>query len=325
MSESESATRKKRIDTRLKSSLLNWEIIHNDKVIDTSALAAHAVEEYPTETGPADYALFVQGKLLGIIEAKKIAVGAENVLEQAKRYSRGVEQTIGEWRGYKVPFLYSTNGEITFLKMADEKSIEINNKYNWASILRLAGTDLLDHYSEVLRNLRDEPGILGDIFTQAMPRFTNPVNLKKVINMIDEVDWSSMDVDVKGAAFEGLLEKSAAEGKKGAGQYFTPQEHFLCVSINGANEVMNIRVVTIGLVNKSQVHPREVFADVIAERASAVIVAHNHPNGELKPSNEDIAVTKTIKEAASVLGIGLLDHIIFNSKGYYSFVENNEL
>ncbi|MFZ4437077.1 MAG: JAB domain-containing protein [Syntrophales bacterium] len=209
--------------------------------------------------------------------------------------------------------------------MADEKSIEINNKYNWASILRLAGTDLLDHYSEVLRNLRDEPGILGDIFTQAMPRFTNPVNLKKVINMIDEVDWSSMDVDVKGAAFEGLLEKSAAEGKKGAGQYFTPREHFLCVSINGANEVMNIRVVTIGLVNKSQVHPREVFAEVIAERASAVIIAHNHPNGELKPSNEDIAVTKTIKEAASVLGIGLLDHIIFNSTGYYSFVENNEL
>jgi len=103
------------------------------------------------------------------------------------------------------------------------------------------------------------------------------------------------------------------------------QEHFLCISINGANEVMNIRVVTIGLLNKSQVHPREVFADVIAERASAVIVAHNHPNGELKPSNEDITVTKTIKEAASVLGIGLLDHIIFNNKGYYSFVENNEL
>jgi DNA repair protein RadC len=103
------------------------------------------------------------------------------------------------------------------------------------------------------------------------------------------------------------------------------QEHFLCISINGANEVMNIRVVTIGLLNKSQVHPREVFADVIAERASAVIVAHNHPHGDLQPSNEDIAVTKTIKEAASILGIGLLDHIIFNNKGYYSFVEHNAL
>ena len=103
------------------------------------------------------------------------------------------------------------------------------------------------------------------------------------------------------------------------------QEHFLCISINGANEVMNVRVVTIGLVNKSNVHPREVFADVIADRASAVIIAHNHPSGELAPSKEDIQVTKRIKEAALLLGINFLDHIIFNSKGYYSFVENDEM
>ena len=103
------------------------------------------------------------------------------------------------------------------------------------------------------------------------------------------------------------------------------QEHFICVSINGANEVMNVRVVTIGLVNKSQVHPREVFADVISERASAVIIAHNHPHGELKPSEEDIKITRRIKESSKILGINLLDHIIFNAKGYYSFVENGEL
>jgi DNA repair protein RadC len=103
------------------------------------------------------------------------------------------------------------------------------------------------------------------------------------------------------------------------------QEHFLCISINGANEVMNIRVITIGLINKSQVHPREVFADVIAERASAIIIAHNHPVGDLQPSNEDINITRKLKEAANLLGINLLDHIIFNSKGYYSFVENDEL
>lgn len=114
MAESEAKTRKSRIDEKLKSSLLNWTIIPNDKVSDYSALSAHAVEEYPTETGPADYALFVEGKLLGIIEAKKIAVGAENVLEQAKRYARGVPNTVGEWREYRVPFLYSTNGELIF-------------------------------------------------------------------------------------------------------------------------------------------------------------------------------------------------------------------
>lgn len=103
------------------------------------------------------------------------------------------------------------------------------------------------------------------------------------------------------------------------------QEHFLCISINGANEVITVRVVTIGLINRSQIHPREVFADVISERASAVIIAHNHPIGDLTPSEEDIAVTGKIKEAASILGLNLLDHIIFNSKGYYSFLENDGL
>ncbi len=114
MAESEAKTRKSRIDEKLKSSLLNWTIIHNDKVSDYSALTAHAVEEYPTETGPADYGLFVEGKLLGIIEAKKISVGAGNVLEQAKRYARGVPVAVGQWREYKVPFLYSTNGELIY-------------------------------------------------------------------------------------------------------------------------------------------------------------------------------------------------------------------
>jgi len=103
------------------------------------------------------------------------------------------------------------------------------------------------------------------------------------------------------------------------------QEHFICVSINGANEVMTVRVVTIGLINKTHVHPREVFADVIAERASAVIVAHNHPSGELHPGKEDIQITKRLKAAADILGLNLLDHIIFNAKGYYSFAENNEI
>ncbi len=112
---------------------------------------------------------------------------------------------------------------LLFLKMADEKGIEVDKKYNWSSLIDLSGSTLLDHYNDVLRGLRKAEGILGDIFTQAMPRFNNPVNLKKVLNMVDKEEWSAMDVDVKGAAFEGLLEKAAAEGKKGAGQYFTPR------------------------------------------------------------------------------------------------------
>src|SRR3978361_1422524 len=112
---------------------------------------------------------------------------------------------------------------LLFLKMADEKAIEIPIGYDWERLKIRSGTDLMDHYGDILRKLREVPGLLQDIFAQAVPRFNNPGNLKKVINLIDEEDWSSMEVDVKGAAFEGLLEKAASEGKKGAGQYFTPR------------------------------------------------------------------------------------------------------
>lgn len=112
---------------------------------------------------------------------------------------------------------------LLFLKMADEKGVIVPKGCDWNALKSKSGTDLTDHYADVLRNLRDAKGLLGDIFNQSMPRFNNPVNLKRVITMIDEEEWSAMDVDVKGAAFEGLLEKAASEGKKGAGQYFTPR------------------------------------------------------------------------------------------------------
>jgi DNA repair protein RadC len=103
------------------------------------------------------------------------------------------------------------------------------------------------------------------------------------------------------------------------------QEHFLAVSINGANEVLNVRVVSIGLIDRSPVHPREVFADALTDRASGIIVAHNHPSGSLDPSPSDINTTKQIKQAGEIVGIELLDHIIFNRKGYFSFLEKGRL
>jgi DNA repair protein RadC len=103
------------------------------------------------------------------------------------------------------------------------------------------------------------------------------------------------------------------------------QEHFICASLNGANEVIATRVVSVGLVNKTQVHPREVFADPLIDRASAVIVAHNHPSGSLEPSKEDIDITGQLKSAGEILGIRLLDHIVFNAKGYRSFLESGLL
>ena len=112
---------------------------------------------------------------------------------------------------------------LLFLKMAHEKDAKVPKGYGWDSLKKNSGTALTDHYADTLRKLRDAGGLLGDIFAQSESRFNNPVNLKRVINLVDEEEWSALDVDVKGAAFEGLLEKAASEGKKGAGQYFTPR------------------------------------------------------------------------------------------------------
>jgi len=97
------------------------------------------------------------------------------------------------------------------------------------------------------------------------------------------------------------------------------QERFLCISLNGAHEVLAVRVVTMGLVNKTIVHPREVFSDPLQDRASAVCVAHNHPSGKLEPSGEDNDITCQLKSAADILGINFLDHIIFSTDGYFSY------
>lgn len=101
------------------------------------------------------------------------------------------------------------------------------------------------------------------------------------------------------------------------------REHFICASVNGANEIINIRVVSIGLIDRSHVHPREVFADPLIDRASAVILAHNHPVGALNPSDQDIETTQRLQQAGEIMGITVLDHIIFNSTEYFSFLESD--
>jgi type I restriction enzyme, R subunit len=108
--EAEWLTRKKRIDTRLKQQ--GWQLKRFSPTLNLKALDKVAVEELPTANGPADYALFIAGRLLGIIEVKKVTVNPQNVLEQAKRYARGVFDAVGQWQDFRVPFLYASNGTL---------------------------------------------------------------------------------------------------------------------------------------------------------------------------------------------------------------------
>jgi type I restriction enzyme R subunit len=103
-------TRRSRVDPKLRN--LGWTIVPFKPDLDLSALTAHAVTEYPTENGPADYALVLSGRIVGIVEAKKLSLGPLDVLTQGERYARGLPVGDFNFNGLRAPFLYSTNGEV---------------------------------------------------------------------------------------------------------------------------------------------------------------------------------------------------------------------
>ena len=98
------------------------------------------------------------------------------------------------------------------------------------------------------------------------------------------------------------------------------QEYFVCLTLDGANRLIAKRIITIGTLTASLVHPREVFAEAITDRAASVIVAHNHPSGTLTASSADSEVTQRLEEAGVVLGIKLVDHLIVSSSGHLSIL-----
>lgn len=100
------------------------------------------------------------------------------------------------------------------------------------------------------------------------------------------------------------------------------KEHFLCITLNGGHEIMQIRVVSVGTLNKTLVHPREIFSEALTQNAAAIIVCHNHPSGNCAPSEDDITTTEMLLSASEIIGIALLDHIIISCDSYFSFVEN---
>lgn len=119
---------------------------------------------------------------------------------------------------------------LIFLKMADEysrppynRNVGIPEEYNWPNLKAKRGAELEVHYIEMLRELANKRGMLGQIFTKAQNKIQDPAMLYRVIEMIDQEKWTLLDADVKGEIYEGLLEKNAEDTKSGAGQYFTPR------------------------------------------------------------------------------------------------------
>jgi type I restriction enzyme M protein len=118
---------------------------------------------------------------------------------------------------------------LLFLKMDQERtdllgeSSAIPAEWRWTKLAKLAGDELEAQYRHTLEKLGREPGLMGTIFRGAQNKLTDPAKLKRVVSLIDAETWIGLDVDVKGAIYEGLLERNAEEVKSGAGQYFTPR------------------------------------------------------------------------------------------------------
>ena len=100
------------------------------------------------------------------------------------------------------------------------------------------------------------------------------------------------------------------------------QEYLLSLSLDSGNRLIARRTVTIGLLDTSLAHPREVFAGPLKDRSARVVIAHNHPSGEAEPSNQDIKTTQQLIAAGQILGVPLYDHLIITAKGHYSFRKN---
>jgi len=100
------------------------------------------------------------------------------------------------------------------------------------------------------------------------------------------------------------------------------KEHFVAIYLNARNEMIHKEIISVGILDASIVHPREVFAPAIEKRASSIILIHNHPSGNVSPSDNDCDLTKRLIESGKILGIEVLDHIIVTENDYYSMKEN---
>ena len=102
------------------------------------------------------------------------------------------------------------------------------------------------------------------------------------------------------------------------------KEHYYVMHLNIRSQVMMVELVTVGTLTSSLVHPRETFRRAVMAGAASIIIAHNHPSGEVDPSDEDMKVTRVMLDAGNILGITMLDHIIFTNDNYYSFKNNGK-
>jgi len=184
---------------------------------------------------------------------------------------------------------------LLFLKMADEQSrppfnkkSPIPEKYSWPELLKRDGDELEIHYRHTLEELGKEPGLIGVIFRKAQNKIQDPAKLRRLIaDLIDKEEWSSLDTDVKGDAYEGLLQKNAEDVKGGAGQYFTP------------------RPLIRALVDVMQPQPNETICDPACGTGGFLLIAHEFIRNHNKLDKKQLTFLNT----EQLRGVELVDSV----------------
>src|ERR1700690_3666065 len=184
---------------------------------------------------------------------------------------------------------------LLFLKMADEQAQPPFNKpspipkgFGWEALLKLEGDDLEIHYRHTLEELGKRPGMLGVIFRKAQNKIQDPAKLRRlIVDLIDKEEWSSLSADVKGDAYEGLLQKNAEDVKGGAGQYFTP------------------RPLIAAMVEVIAPQPNQTICDPACGTGGFLLAAHDYLS---KHHALDRAQKKKLK-AGTLFGIELVDSV----------------
>ncbi len=155
--------------------------------------------------------------------AKKVVKNEQSLTQKVWKLANVIAAAGVGYTDYITQLTY-----LLFLKMDYEKSeygldSAIEEAYNWASLIELDGLDIVNQYETILKSLSKKSDLIGAIFTKAQNKIEQAVHLKRVIALIDAEDWLSMNGDLKGAIYEGILEKNGQDRKSGAGQYFTPR------------------------------------------------------------------------------------------------------
>lgn len=218
-----------------------------------------------------------------------------------------------------------------------------NTKETWTvrentlSKLRDIGVKSLTDNELVYLSVIDTPNLFSNLVAESiLDAFYTSTSTDDLLKQLASIDSIPKDEINKLIAMAEFVRRHQELNKKAITHpsdiynlikhlYSDEQEKFITIGLNGANEPVYKKIITAGLINQTLVHPREVFSDAVSSRCTSIIIAHNHPSHRLIPSKEDLVTTQRIKLSGELLGITLLDHLIFSDTGYYSFNEHEVL